>query len=107
MKITDYMIENDIVIEDVQSPPDVMPSFLKSLYLNYVEKYGYTEEGCSKANRLMEEYYGSAWERSKEEVWQWLDDVKLIDKKSERDLWQEERRLALEETKNIHKWGKK
>tara|TARA_A100001391_G_C5067718_1_gene277575 strand:- start:1537 stop:1716 length:180 start_codon:yes stop_codon:yes gene_type:complete len=28
-------------------------------------------------------------------------------KKSEKDLWEEERRLALEETKNIHKWGNK
>ncbi len=28
-------------------------------------------------------------------------------KKTEREMWEEERRLALEETKNIHKWGEK
>ena len=28
-------------------------------------------------------------------------------KKTERETWEEERRLALEETKNIHKWGEK
>ena len=26
-------------------------------------------------------------------------------KKAEREMWEEERRLALEETKNIDKWG--
>lgn len=28
-------------------------------------------------------------------------------KNSEKDLWEEEKRVALEETKNIDKWGKK
>jgi len=31
----------------------------------------------------------------------------MMSKKSEREMWEEERRLALEETKNIHKWGEK
>tara|TARA_R100000742_G_C4198288_1_gene28192 strand:+ start:364 stop:504 length:141 start_codon:yes stop_codon:yes gene_type:complete len=31
----------------------------------------------------------------------------MMSKKSEREMWEEERRLALEETKNIHKWREK
>ena len=31
----------------------------------------------------------------------------MLGKKYERALWEEEKRLALEETKNIHKWGEK
>jgi hypothetical protein len=31
----------------------------------------------------------------------------MLGKKAEREMWEEERRLALEETKNIHKWGEK
>ena len=30
----------------------------------------------------------------------------MLGRKAEREMW-EERRLALEETKNIHKWGEK
>lgn len=29
----------------------------------------------------------------------------MLGRKAEREMWEEERRLALEETKNIDKWG--
>ena len=96
-KITDHIIENNITWEDtnewrhtIDAPKYNSAGFLennetkkkvvaymKSLYLDNVNHYGYTEEGCSKANRVMETYFGGSWEKTKEEVWQWLDDVKL------------------------------
>ena len=30
-----------------------------------------------------------------------------MSKESEKEMWEKERRLALEETKNIQKWGRK
>ena len=100
------------------------PKYIEAEYLQVIqfdiEKLGINwnnvEEYCVKqktlhvtySNGLIEEYKTF----SKLEIdWKHPKTLRNVfiqkeGKNSERDLWEEERRLALEETKNIDKWGK-
>ena len=65
-------IENDINNLELQ--------IMKHAYLMIVDLFGYSVQGCESANQYMSRRFKDTWEMNREEIWMWLDDIKLYNK---------------------------
>lgn len=57
------------MFEDKSVADDLTLSAIKHNYPEFVEKYGAADE----ADKAMARLFGTAWDKSKEQVWQWFD----------------------------------